>query len=135
LRSKQIKWVIIVEVAFEPYKKISFQSYLPFESLEEFTSFIACGIPPNALAQTSLFWANGILFRFFNHPPTESVVKENLNGHIIFDHIEFAPMPEYKNELKVSTRPLASIIVLDVSKHVVFNPLTAWIRDNLLKTK
>lgn len=127
--------MIIVEVAFEPYKKISFQSYLPFESLEEFTNFLACGIPPNALAQTRLFWANGVLFRWFNHPPAEAVVKETINGHLVLDHIEFAPMPEYKNELKATTRPLASIIVLDVSKHIVFNPLTAWIRDNLLKTK
>jgi len=124
-----------MEVAFEPYKKISFQSYLPYETVEEFASFIACGIPPNAIAQTTLFWANGILFRWYNHPPVEALVKENISGHLIFDHIEFAPMPEYKNEIKVTTRPLANIIVLDVSKHIVFNPLTAWIRDNLLKAK
>lgn len=124
-----------MEVAFEPYKKISFQSYLPYETVEEFASLIACGIPPNAIAQTTLFWANGILFRWYNHPPVEAVVKETISGHLIFDHIEFAPMPEYKNEIKVSTRPLANIIVLDVSKHIVFNPLTAWIRDNLLKAK
>ena len=122
-----------MEVAFEPYKKISFQSYLAYENAEAFTNVIVCATPPMALFQTSLLWANGILFRFFNHPPTDAVVKESINGHIIFDHIEFAPMPEYKNELKVPTKPLANIIVLDVSKHVVFNPLTAWIRDNLLK--
>jgi hypothetical protein len=124
-----------MEVAFEPYKKLSFQSYLPFESLEEFTNFIACEIPPNAIAQTRLFWANGVLFRWSNHPIAEAIVKEIINGHLIIDHIEFAPMPEYKNELKVATRPLANIIVLNVSKHIVFNPLTAWIRDNLLKAK
>jgi len=72
-----------MEVAFEPYKKISFQSYLPYESVEEFANFIACGIPPNAIAQTRLFWANGVLFRWFNHPPAEAVVKETLNGHLI----------------------------------------------------
>jgi hypothetical protein len=93
------------------------------------------GIPQGVPFQARFFWANGILFRFFNHAPSEALAKEIISGHLILDHIEFAPMPEYKNELKASTRPLASISVLDVSKHIVFNPLTAWIRDNLLKTK
>jgi len=122
-----------VEVAFETYKKISFQSYIPYENAEEFINIVTEGTPQGVPFQARFFWANGILFRFFSHPPSEALAKEIISGHLIIDHIEFAPMPEYKNELKVSNRPLANIIVSDVSKHIVFNPLTAWIRDNLLK--
>ena len=72
---------------------------------------------------------------FSTIPLLKSLAKETISGHLIIDHIEFAPMPEYKNELNTPKRPLARITVLDVSKHIVFNPLTAWIRDNLIRKK
>lgn len=122
-----------MEVAFEPYKKVSFQSHLKYESSEAFANVIALSTPPGIPMQTRLFWANGILFRFFNHAPSETLAKEIIDGHLILDHIEFAPMPEYRDELKVSERPLITINVLNVSNHVVFGPLTKWIRDNLAK--
>jgi hypothetical protein len=125
--------VIYVEIAFEPYKKTTFKSYLAYESAGAYVNVIALANPVGFPFQARLFWANGVLFRFFNHPPSEALVKETIEGHLILDHIEFAPMPEYKNELKAADRPLGIITVLDVSNHVVFDPLTAWIRDNLIK--
>jgi hypothetical protein len=125
--------VIYVEVAFEPYEKVTFQSYLAYESAEAYVNVIGLANPPGVPFQARLFWANGVLFRFFNHAPTEALAKETIAGHLIFDHIEFAPMPEYKTELKVTDRPLGIMNVLDVSNHVVFDPLTAWIRKNLIK--
>ena len=122
-----------MEVAYEPYKKISFQSHLSYQSAEAFANVIATANPAGIPFQSRLFWANGVLFRFFSHPPSEALVKEIINGHLIWDHIEFAPMPEYKKELKVAERPLGAITVINVSKHAVFNPLTVWIRDNLIK--
>ena len=123
--------VMCMEVAFEPYKKLSFQSYLRYENAEAFANAIVLANPPGIPFQTRLFWANGILFRFFSHPPTEAVVKEQISGHIIWDHIEFASLPEFRSELKVAERPLGIVTVLDVTPHIVFGPLTAWIRDNL----
>jgi hypothetical protein len=122
-----------MEVAFEPYKRITFQSHLCYETAEEFVNAIALVNPPGIPFMARLFWANGVLFRFFNHFPSEALSKETLAGHLIFDHIEFAPMPTFRRELKVPERPLGIIDVLDVSKHVVFDPLTAWISQNLIK--
>jgi len=122
-----------MEVTFEPYKKITFQSYMLYDSAEAFVNVIALSIPPGVSSQSRLFWANGVLFRFFSHPPSEAIAKEVLSGHVIWDHIEFAPMPEYKNELKVAERPLVMTTILDVSSHPLFRRLTAWIRDNLIK--
>jgi hypothetical protein len=124
---------IEMEFAYEPYKKLSFHSYLPYESWEEFIKVIAMANPPELPGQAKLFWANGILFRFYNHPPSEALAEKMVGGHIIWDHIEFAPMEKYQNELKVAERPLVRFYVLNVSKHVLFAPLTAWIRQNLLK--
>jgi hypothetical protein len=124
-----------MEVAFEPYKKVSFHSYLMYESSEAFTNVIALSTPPGVPVQARLFWSSGVLFRFFPHPPSEAVAKEIVNGHLIWDHIEFASMPEYVNELKVEERPLVRIKVLNVSNHVILEPVTKWIRDNLIRKK
>lgn len=123
-----------MEIAFEPYKKVTFQSYLIYENLEEFIDVIVSGSPAGIPFQGKLFWANGVLFRIFNHPPSEALSNEILRGHLIFDHLEFAPMPVFQSEIIAKNRPLGRLIVVDVSKHVVFDPLTAWLRDNLLKT-
>jgi len=124
-----------MEIAFEPYKKVSFQSYLMYESSEAFANVIATANPPGIPIQKRLFWANGVLFRFFSHPPTEAVTKEAINGRLIWDHIEFAPMPEYMSQLQVADRPLVIMKVLDVSNHIVFGPLAEWIRKNLIDKK
>jgi hypothetical protein len=122
-----------MEVEFEPYKRITFQSHLCYETAEEFVKVIALPNPQGIPFMARLFWANGILFRFFNHFPSEALSKEILAGHLIFDHIEFAPMPTFERELKAPERPLGIIDVLDVSKHAVFDPLTTWIAHNLIK--
>ncbi|MGD0406956.1 MAG: hypothetical protein ABSB10_09955 [Candidatus Bathyarchaeia archaeon] len=122
-----------MEIAFEPYKKVTFQSHLVYKSAEEFVNAIGMANPPGIPGQGRLNWANGVLFRFFNHIPSEALSKEMLSGHVVFDHIECAPMTTFVSELKIAERPLVSIYVVDVSKHVVFEPLTAWIKENLFK--
>jgi hypothetical protein len=123
-----------MEVEFEPYKKITFQSHMAYKDANEFVQAVTSGVsaPPGIQIQARLFWANGILFRHFAHPPSEALSKELLSGHIIFDHIEFAPMETFSNDLKIDGIPGVTVAVLDVSKHVVFDPLTKYIRDNLL---
>ena len=106
-----------------------------YESSDAFANVVAGSAPPGIAGQTRLFWANGVLFRFFPLSPSEVMAREIVNGHLIWDHIEFAPMPEYKNVLKVAERPLLTINVLNVSNHVVFRPVTEWIRDNLIEKK
>lgn len=122
-----------MEVAFEPYNKVTFQSYLSYESVEAFIKVYSFTSPQGVPFQAKFFWANGILFRYFPHAPSDPLAKELLKGHLIIDHLEFAPMPKYEQEIKVPDRPMGTIVVLDVSKHAVFNPLTKWIRKNMLK--
>jgi hypothetical protein len=122
-----------MQIAFEPYQKVTFQSYLKYDSAQEFANVIGLSSPPGVPAQGKLYWANGVLFRFYNHNPSEALSKEWLSGHVIFDHIEFAPMPTFTNEIKIANRPLITIFVINVTKHVVFDPLTAYIKENFLK--
>ncbi len=123
-----------MQVTFEPYNLITFKSYMQFATPEEFVNSIADTNAPGSPIHIRVIWANGILFRFFNQINSEAISKENLSGHIILDHIEFAVMKDYTKTMKIENKPMVTVDILDVSKHVVFNPLTAWIRDNLLIT-
>lgn len=124
-----------MEVSFNPYNKITFQSYLPYENAETFAKVILLANPRELPGTATLFWANGILFRMFIHPNSETRAKQLMDGHIMYDHIEFAPMPQYKSEIQIEDRPLAKIYVLNVTNHTVLDPLTKWIYDNLIKKK
>jgi hypothetical protein len=122
-----------MEIAFESYKKISFNSYFKYENPQAFIDVIAVANPPELPFQVKFFWANGVLFRVFSHPPTEALAKEVLSGHVIFDHIEFAPMPKFVTLLDIPNRPLGKINIINVTNHTIFEPLTAWIKENLCK--
>jgi hypothetical protein len=122
-----------MEIAFEPYKKVTFQSHLKFDSVDSFVQTIVSGTTSMGMQiQVRLFWGNGVLFRFYNHIASEALSKEMLDGHVIFDHIEFSPMPTFRNLLQSPDNPDIKIAVLDISRHVVFGPLTSWIHENLL---
>jgi hypothetical protein len=124
-----------MEVEFEPFRKVSFQSYLAFDSAQELANTIALLTPPGIPMQARLFWANGVVFRFFAHQLSEALAKEILTGHLIWDHVEFAPMPSYTNELKVAERPLVTIRIQDVTRHAVFEPVAKWINEKLIGKK
>lgn len=122
-----------MEIKLEPYKSVTFKSHLRYESAEKFLRVIGSGSPPGVPSRTKLFWANGILFRQFSLPPTDSIVAEKMKGNLIWDHIEYTTLPQYQSELQASPeRPLVTIFVVDVTGHIVFDPLTKWIKENLL---
>lgn len=122
-----------LEVAFEPYRKMSFKSYMKYEKPEELVRTITASIPPGVPAQSTLKWANGVLLTFANFQPADSVIKEYVAGHLLWDHVDFAPMPQYAPEIAVPEKPMVRVIVVDVSRHSLFGPVTEWIRDNLLE--
>ena len=124
-----------MEVAFEPYRKLSFRSYMEYESPEALANVVAMPVPPGVPAPITLHWANGIVFRGAAYQPTDSIVKEYVSGHLLWDHVDFAPMPQYVKEIKAPDKPLVTVNILDVSKHTVFGPVAQWIRANLIEGK
>ena len=115
----------------EPYKKITVRSYLRFDSPESFAKNMTNGIPRGAAGRIgNLLWANGILFRHFAYLQTDSVSKQYLMGHLPIDHIEYAPMLEFRSEIRIDEM---IITVTDVSNHTFFKELTKWIKQKLEK--
>jgi len=76
-----------------------------------------------------LYWANGVLFRHFPYAQTDSITKEYLAGHLPIDHLEFAPMPQFINEIRSGN---AVLTVVNVSNHSTLSALATWVSNNLI---
>src|SRR5260370_5910272 len=88
--------------ALKPYNKITVRSYMKFDNPEAFVLYITNNVPRGVTGKVgNLFWANGILFRHFSYPPTDSVSKQHLMGHLPVDHIEYTLMPEFRAEIRI----------------------------------
>jgi hypothetical protein len=122
-----------MEFTLAPYTRVSIRSYLEHESPEQLATALAKAVPPNVPSQTVLRWANGVLFAATNFLPTDSVSKEYLAGHLLWDHVDFAIMPEFRDVIQLPEKPLFTIGVIDLSKHSLFGPFADWIRNNLTR--
>lgn len=117
----------------EPYKKITVRSYMKYDDPDTFARSLTLAVPRGVVGRVgNLFWANGILFRHFAYPPTDSVSKQHLLGRLPVDHIEYAVVPQFRNEIRVDDMVIS---IIDVSNHTTFNALTKWIMKKLEKAK
>jgi len=116
-----------------PYKKIVVRSTMRFASPEEFAQNLTVGVPRGVVGRVAnSFWANGIVFRHFPYIPTDSISKQNLLGILHLDHIEYAVMPTFSNEIRIGE---ITVSILDVSNHTTFSGLTKWIMQKFEKRK
>jgi hypothetical protein len=106
---------------------------MKYDNPEIFARSMTAGVPRGVSGRVgNLFWANGILFRHFAYAPTDSVSQQHLKGILPLDHIEYALMPTFKNEIRTDD---LIISLLDVSNHTVFNEMTKWIMKTMEKKK
>ena len=98
-----------------------------YESADAFAKAATQTFIPGMPARTgNFFWANGILFKHSPYIGSDSIIKQYLEGHLPLDHIEYAPMPEFRKEIHVDAFVLT---VIDVSTHTLFRELTKWIKE------
>src|SRR6266566_588321 len=117
-----------MEISFEPYKKLSFRSYLEHNSPEDLARSVATAVPAGVPASTTLRWSNDVLFSAIAFQATDSVTKEYVAGHVLYDHIDFAVMPKYQKEIKIPEKPMVVLNVQNLSEHPLFGSLGDWIK-------
>lgn len=122
-----------MDVVIEPYERITIRSYLKHESPEAFANAITLSIGRGVPGRVGgLFWAKGVVFRHFPYSPSDNINKEYLNGHLPIDHLEFAPMSQFRSEIRIGE---VIVTVMDVSNHLTLGALAGWIADNILDKK
>jgi hypothetical protein len=102
----------MVKVTFRPWEEVIIHEEVAF-SFDDLVKINSIGVQPGGLAHP-LRWAEGIVFRFVTMPPTDEVIREQLQGTIHWSLVEWALMPEYKNVILIQDIN-AKIPVINVS--------------------
>lgn len=123
----------MTKVSFEPYQRITIRSHMRYASPQSFADALTLSLARGIGGRGgNLFWASGVMFRHYPYASSDAVSKEYLTGHLPIDHVEFAPMPIYINEIRSGE---IIVTILDVSDHTVLGSIGKWIADNLLKNQ
>jgi len=88
----------MVKVFFRPLKEIIIHEAIE-HTLNDLVRYRVLGVRIDSMAQP-LVWAEGVVFSRRGMPPTEDVVRDQLQGIIHFSAIEWALMPKFRKELK-----------------------------------
>lgn len=102
----------MVKVTFFPLQEIVVHEVIEHK-IQDLVKLRVLGLKVGETAQP-LLWAEGIVFSRNTIPPTEDVIRDQLKGIIHFSVVEWAPMPTYRNVLKLGG---VTIPIIDARKN------------------
>ena len=82
---------------------------------------------PEGGRSAPLRWTNGLIFLTQPLPPTEDVIKEQIQGTIHWSSLHFARMRGYQKEVKRGRS--VTVPVIDLSNHDIFGAMADWIKE------
>ena len=121
----------MVKVTFKPWDEIIIHEAIQ-HSIDDLVKLFSVGVPLGGLGQP-LLWANGIAFNHAGMPPTEDVIKEQLEGKVHWSSVRFAPMPQYKDSIIIKETNVR-IPIIDVSNNPILKTAAEWMSQQLLKS-
>jgi hypothetical protein len=108
----------MVKVTFRPWEEVVIHEDI-FYSFDDLVKLSSLGVQPGGLARP-LKWAQGVLFRHQGMPPTDDIVKEQLEGKVHWNSVEWALMPRYEKVIMIHDIN-AKIPVIDASANKILS--------------
>jgi hypothetical protein len=121
---------VSIKVKYEPRKEVIIHEYTKYDSSEDFINTSVVGAPPGTVV-TAFRWVDGVLLTFNAMPANEITSKELIEGRLHWDHVSFAPMPEYREQI-VTTNGI-TVVIRNVSNNPVFDIIAKFIKGEFLK--
>jgi hypothetical protein len=110
----------LVKISFKPWEELIIHESIRY-SLEDLLKMHSIGVQPGGLA-IPLTWAEGVVFKFSATPPTDEIVREQLQGKIHWNAVEWALMPEYKNVIMIqdinAKIPVVNVTATEILREV-----------------
>lgn len=119
----------MVEVSFKPWQKVVIHEAIEYE-IKDFVKSRIIGLREGSMGQP-LLWAEGVVFNRTVMPPTDDIVKEQLQGIIHFSAVEWAIMPQYRTVLKSEG---ITIPVIDVSNNAILEDVAKELKKQHKKS-
>jgi hypothetical protein len=90
----------LVKITYTPYTEIVVHEVVEQDNQSFFEDMVRQTLAGQAHAEPSVNWVDGIAFVISPMPPTEDIVKENLNGRIHYAAVLFTKV-DYRNQIVV----------------------------------
>ena len=116
----------MVRVVFQPWEEVVVHESIEY-SLEDLVKMRSLGVPAGDLGQR-LLWAEGVAFSHSSMPPTDDVVKEQLQGKVHWSAVEWALMPQYQNVIIIRETNVR-VPIIDVSSNSILRTVAEWLRS------
>ena len=123
----------MIEVIYEPRKKVVIHEYLAYDKLEDLARIQALGVAPGGLGK-ALRWVDGIAMQFSAMPMNETITKELLNGVLHWDYVSFAELPKYKNGIRLE-QVNVTVPIINVDHHEIFRAIASFLKKRLPSNK
>lgn len=106
----------MVKITFKFWDEVIIHEALQL-SYEDMVKRFSLGIQPGGLG-IPLRWAEGVLFAPEGMPPTDEIVREQLQGKIHWNAVTWALMPQYTSVIPIQDIN-AKIPVINVSENKI----------------
>jgi hypothetical protein len=119
-----------IEVKYEPRKEVIIHEYTKYSSHQELIDASAKGLPAGSVL-TALRWVGGVLLAFNAMQINPVTTQELIEGRLHWDHVSFASMPEYQEQ--VITNAGVTVVIGNVSGNPVFAEIAKFLRKEFLQ--
>lgn len=116
-----------VEIVYEPWKVVVVHEIVQYD-LQMLVHLHSLGVQAGQFGKP-INWANGVAFEHQAMPPSEEVIKEQIQGRVHWTSLSFAFMPKH---LPLITIPEGNVKVpiLDLSDNKIFRDMAEWIKKH-----
>lgn len=117
----------MVEVVYAPWEKIVIHEAIK-HSLQDLVNMQTLGVQPGTLGRP-LLWAEGVAFDHDGIPPTDDIIKEQLQGRLHWSSVTFAIMPEYKEVIVIKETNIR-MPVINVGNNPILRSTATWLKEH-----
>lgn len=121
---------MVIQVKHEPRKFVIIHELASYDTVEEMAKAWTAGLPLGS-PPLQFRWVNGIAFVALIPPIIGDIIAdEMIEGRLHVDHVSFAPMPEFKEEITVEESNI-TIRIINVAKNETFVAMANFLREKL----
>jgi hypothetical protein len=118
-----------IEVRYEPRKEVIIHEYTKYDSYQELIDASTRGLPAGSVL-SALNWVGGVLLAFNAMQINPVTTQELIEGRLHWDHVSFASMPEYQQQ--IITTAGVTVVIGNVNGNPVFAEIAKFLRKEFL---
>ena len=117
----------MVKVTYKPWEEVVIHETIQYD-LDTLIAHRSLGVPPGGLGGR-LLWAEGVAFSHVPMPPTTDIIKENLQGRVHWNSVQWTLMPEFKLFIEISQTKV-KVPFVDVSANEILSSVAKWLKKS-----